>query len=562
MGYPMRVCGTEYVWLILLGAELCGCGSGCNSGCGGPEGPQKAAEKARVREPAAVQAKGAAIATLQQAQEALAENRYPQAMAYYLAQQLDQNPDQLLERARLLAEAGEFYQHLAVFAAEIRRDLHRLWEERQQEGEMRSSMLACFAAMGAYEQGAFARSAAMLERLQQEQVPEALERRARVAIGASYIRMGKAEEGRRLIQEVAAYGAEDPGLALMSYRTQVEVGEIPPGSQNPSWERAEIADPGLRNAALVDLAWLRLSEGKAREAYQLLQSYQPHQALAEEEIQNKNQAEKFSRKHYGIAFLPLLARTCYRLAAADLELLAGEQGDRGLYAQYLLGKALQGAEQWAAAETAYARFIAGLEKQPAGGYLQYLGRLARVYRGRALAEQGQQDQAAKIWEQLGEGETWADLAVKFTLLEEQCKGTGAQPDFRVLDLVYARMCKVRPQQLSDEDYDYYHHAGMQAAQLLVRGPKERKDQAADILERVHDKSNGYDPKKVEPSFLLNMARVYYLDTKIQWSLGKKIIGALVAQYPECTPALEIYGYLLADFGGDAPENTIPGSGGQ
>lgn|GEM_PF-3411981 len=555
MGDLMRRRRAKHLWLILLVVGMCGCSSS-------PEGGQKAEEKTPAREPVAAKAKGAASGTLQQAQEALAENRYPQAMEYYLAQQLDQKPDQLLERARLLAEAGEFYQHLALFAAELRRELHRLWEERQQEGEMRSSMLVCFAAMGAYEQGAFPLSAAMLERIQPEQVPQGLAKRAQVAIGASYVRMGRAEEGRRLIQEAAASEGADPGLALMSYRTQVEIGEPPPGAREMPGEGMEMADLGLRNAALVDLAWLRLSEGKVREAYQVLQSYQPHQPLAEEEIQSQGQAESFKRKHYGIAFIPLLAHVCYQLAAADLERLTGEPGDRGLYAQYLLGKALQGAGQWPLAEVAYARFIAGLEKQPAAGYLQYLGRLAQAYRGRALAEQGQASQATKIWHGLGEGEGWADLAVRFTLLEEQCKVAGGQPDFRALDLAYDRLCRVRPQQLGDEEYDYYHHAGMQAAQLLVRGPKERRDQAVEILERVHDKSSGYDPQKVEPSFLLNLARAYYLDTKIQWSLGKKIIGALAAQDPACIPALEIYGYLLADFGGDAPEHTVPGSGGQ
>lgn len=529
---------SRYSCLVLVGLL---------SGCG-PGGQEATEEKPRAPGTTA-KAKGPDISTAEQAREAWRENRYPQAMEFYASQDLSNSTELLLERGRLFSEAGEFYKDLGALATDLERDLFELWEQRQQRGEMRSRFLSCFAAMGAYGRRDFEHSAALLERVQQEGAPEALSCRAQLAIAASYFRLGKVEKGRRLVQELEPRGKEDLGLTLLIYRTQVELGEVAhESSKTSSWNLERIEDPGLRNAALLDLAWLRLYEGNARQAFQLLQTYDPRRPLAEEDIEQQAQAVKVTRKYYGIAFLPLLARTCYQLASADLQVVAGEVGERGLYAAYLLGRALQEEGRWAEAESAFSRFIQGVEGQEEKNtYLVYLSKLARIYRGRALAELGQKGQASKLWEQIPGDEGLAGLSLKAALALEQTQISGEQPDPRELDQVAAQLSKIRPQQLSDEEFDYYYHAGLKTALLLRSGPKKQREDAVDLLERMHDKSSGYDPQRVEPNFLLSLSRAYYAANKLQWSLGKRIIGSLATVYPECTPVLEIYGYMLADL---------------
>ena len=525
---------------LALAALLAGCGL------------EPASEQASTRDLEGSPAENAGMPDLSEARRLWQLNNYERAIELYRAQKLNNYPKLRFERAQLLQEAGGFYEVLGEFAAELQTDMLLAWERDQARGEMLSYMLPCFAAIGAYERGDFAHAVSLQEHIEEERVDAAWVGQALLAGAVSYLRLGEEGRGMEIIEKLKLE-SRDPAFKLRIYRILAEEGK-------PLPEDMPIVVNDPSNATLLDLAWIHLHRGEVERALQALQAYDSGEPLAEEAFEDKREGE--TRKFYAIGFLPLLTQVYYHLAAEDWRQLAEEEGMIGLSASYMLGLALQGANLQEEAAVAFSRFIRRLDRERQNSsYLSYLRQLARIYQGRALAVQGQHEKAQRLWDRVTGGKEISDLALRVNRLRAEMENGGAIVQISELQLIYERLTEIQPKFLESFEYTCFYDASLVAAEIFRATEAQHREKAIRLLEKLHPKSNGYDPQNVDPQLLVRMARAYYTATKIQWSFAKKIIGSLNNHYAACLPVLEIFGYVLADFGDQPIRGNVTSSGG-
>ena len=110
---------------------------------------------------------------------------------------------------------------------------------------------------------------------------------------------------------------------------------------------------------------------------------------------------------------------------------------------------------------------------------------------------------------------------------------------------------------TDDEKLHRYYAALWSAEVLRLGGSDDRDRALEAIRLAHGPSLGYDPAKLPPEHLLEVARVYRVNHN---SMAMSIIGGMVAHFDEIRPAHGILQYLNSSSERLPPGEVVPGDG--
>lgn len=467
------------------------------------------------------------------ADSAARQRDFAGAVQAYLSVQTSE-AEVLLRRGRYLLNVARFYGTLSKLGQQIRTDMLIRLEEGFRAGGIKSDVLLPLRIVTLGQRGRYSEVAALLDTRAAEGGGSPWWSRAWLTGARAAYAAADVSRCEAILVRVAESAAGHIGLELALHRARVEMGLTSPDTSLALRGVAAMGDAGAKNLALVDAARVFMAADRPLRAAELLVCYDPAAPEATEQTRSGG-----TRNLDDLEFLATLGESLLELAAADLAraLETGTGSQIKILAAHGAGQALILLGDVEDAGRVLQRG-ADVSREGLPPYVAYLGQVCEALaRPAAMGRQPEATSAAGSSAEdpalLSTDEALRSLALTAATLEMRAGRLGpeaAMDDCAALGLQVIG-ARPRPQTLGRA---YWTEAGVLAARVLRQGDRTQREMAVRLLERVHE-SSGYDPRYVDPGFLLELAHAYHLVRKD--GLATRILAGL-AEYHEV--ALPVY----------------------